>query len=295
MWDHSECCGVLSDWKPECEDGQLGGRPGEWRLTMYESMARYQYVYGLKPIGPHRQLADQLLSPLRTHCPRCDARGLLSFGDRDVCGICPVCEGTGGFWSEPDSVVDGLRATVLESFPEAAAPPVCFLGPVAFSNREGIMLDLSALKRRVQDESASAPEATAVPYEAEVPFERPAKCPRSATLLASGMWTWGPGNSRSDDYYLSTNRSRSHWILWVDWPDSMLEVGERFPADLRAYCLRSGIDRETAATLSLRTFWESEREELGGPPSFAGGGLLSGDTLREIARDVWPPDRPTLD
>jgi len=36
---------------------------------MHEKMAVYQYVYGLKPIGPHRPLADQLLASKRRSVP----------------------------------------------------------------------------------------------------------------------------------------------------------------------------------------------------------------------------------
>jgi hypothetical protein len=70
MWDHSHCCGAFQSGSPECNDGGTRGRFTGWHLTMHESMARYQYVYGLKPIGPHRRLADELLTPLRVKCPR---------------------------------------------------------------------------------------------------------------------------------------------------------------------------------------------------------------------------------
>jgi len=63
-------------WKHRCPKGGGGlswsgspgcdtcGEPGEydgWHPGMHEAMARYQSKYGLKPIGPHRKMADELL------------------------------------------------------------------------------------------------------------------------------------------------------------------------------------------------------------------------------------------
>jgi hypothetical protein len=157
---------------------------------------------------------------------------------------------------------------------------------------ENVMVDLSdpsgSRGPSAQTGSAAGVTATYVPPEEEVPIERPATRPRSATFLAKCAWSWGPANSRVDAYYLSTNRSRSHWILWVEWPGSEAEWGEKLPPLIGAYCERAGIDRETAATLLLRTVWEAEQESLHGPPTeIWQEGLLSKPTLERLGQDVW--------
>ncbi len=95
---------------------------------MHESMARYQYVYGLKPRGPHRPMADQLLKLLRQNCPRCQGHGILTV-DRGTWRICPVCEGTGGTWVGAEAK-NAAYALILERFPDAAASeaPSEFIG-----------------------------------------------------------------------------------------------------------------------------------------------------------------------
>jgi hypothetical protein len=77
-------------WKPRCSKGGGGlsrsGSPGcsscgelgeydGWHPRMYEAMARYQSQYGLKPIGPHRQLGDELLGAAKEKCSGCGGRG----------------------------------------------------------------------------------------------------------------------------------------------------------------------------------------------------------------------------
>ena len=95
---------------------------------MHEAMARYQYVYGLKPLGPHRDMADQLLTLLRENCPRCQGHSILTI-DRGAWRICPVCEGTGGTWVGAEAK-NAAYAWILERFPDAAASeaPSAFIG-----------------------------------------------------------------------------------------------------------------------------------------------------------------------
>jgi hypothetical protein len=47
------------------------GGPGEydgWHYRMDEAMASYQSLYGLKPIGPHRRMADELFNEVKVKC-----------------------------------------------------------------------------------------------------------------------------------------------------------------------------------------------------------------------------------
>jgi hypothetical protein len=97
------------------------GRFTGWRLTFAESLARYQYVHGLVPTGSHRALADRLFVHGRTICERCDGHGVL--GEHGCSWrACPWCEGTGGFWTLDMDTVSAIRRTVIERYPESAAP-----------------------------------------------------------------------------------------------------------------------------------------------------------------------------
>jgi hypothetical protein len=145
------------------DDGRLTGRDCDesgddcvernvfagWHLGMHESMARYQYSYGLKPIGPHRRMADELLGALRTRCARCDYRGILDIDGGVTWSPCPVCEATGGFWTASDEEVAAVRADILKTYPDAAAPPVRFLGvPLALAVPTNTMVDLRDIPLR---------------------------------------------------------------------------------------------------------------------------------------------------
>lgn len=130
MWRH-ECRPLMtiSTTSPICSHCRQGSVFDGWRLSMHEAMARYQYVYGLKPLGAHRPMADQLLALLREDCPRCQGESILTI-DRGAWRICPVCEGAGGTWTAPAEVRNSAYAWILERFPEAEASeaPSRFIG-----------------------------------------------------------------------------------------------------------------------------------------------------------------------
>jgi hypothetical protein len=88
---------------------------------MMELMARYQYVLGLRPIGPHRPLADRLLSSKLRTCHVCDGSGLRP-GPEPRWYLCATCEAIGAFWTISPHRVESLRRLVLEEYPDAAAP-----------------------------------------------------------------------------------------------------------------------------------------------------------------------------
>jgi len=117
-----------------------------WLLTMYENMAVYQYVYGLKPMGPHRPMADRLLTPLRRRCETCAGEGVLSAGRPGApWRLCAVCEGTGGTWNRSSEDVEAARREVLKSFPDAAVArtPPNFVSPtLALNGWTGQVVDL---------------------------------------------------------------------------------------------------------------------------------------------------------
>ncbi len=126
---------------PEC------GEPREhsgWAFSMHEAMARYQSLYRLKPVGPHRKMADEALRDLTASCGACEGVGLLEAppGFR----VCESCRGLGRLFMVPVDVVDGIRDSVLKHYPEAAAALVTGFpgGPVIQDLSSGAMLGAEA-------------------------------------------------------------------------------------------------------------------------------------------------------
>lgn len=64
-------------------------------LSMHEAMARYQLTSGLKPIGPHRKLADKLPSEKRGRCRDCGGQGVVEADNGQGWTTCPSCDGAG--------------------------------------------------------------------------------------------------------------------------------------------------------------------------------------------------------
>ena len=84
--------------------------------------------------------------------------------------------------------------------------------------------------------------------EKELPVEyRPKQMPRSAQYLGTAEWAWSPMNNRLDAYHISTNRQRSHWILWSYWPDDNEWIW-KWKSTLMAYGTKKGVDKKTAST-----------------------------------------------
>ena len=100
---------------------------------------RQHHVYGLKPIGPHRGLADRILTPRREQCPSCHGRGIVTLRNGDAWALCGPCEGTGGHWACGLEEVEALRRRVLHKFPDSAVADT----PHNFVSR-GIVFDLGA-------------------------------------------------------------------------------------------------------------------------------------------------------
>jgi diguanylate cyclase (GGDEF)-like protein len=147
-------------WKHRCPKGGGGlswtgspvcrtcGEPGDydgWHPGMYEAMARYQSKYGMKPIGPHRKMADELLGALNEKCGPCDGRGLRDTAHGSSWQVCAACRGFGSFFTRPGYEIQALRRRVLAAYPDAAADPVpnFFTGAPALSLADQKMVDLS--------------------------------------------------------------------------------------------------------------------------------------------------------
>jgi len=123
---------------------------------MYEAMARYQSKYGLKPIGPHRKMADELLGSLNEKCKVCDGRGLRNMARGSSWRVCEACRGFGSFFTRPAYEIQALRRRVLAAYPDAAAEPVpnFFTGEPALSLADQKMIDLSSERAQGADPAA---------------------------------------------------------------------------------------------------------------------------------------------
>jgi hypothetical protein len=113
--------------------------------------------------------------------------------------------------------------------------------------------------------------------------------------LGTVEWAWGPMHSRVDAYYLSTDRKRSHWCLWVCCFDGYSCQWES-ENTLYAYCENKGIPKKTAAIHLLIDAWNYERKfmELDHFHILNAVELLSVAELMAIGRVVWPEDEKAL-
>jgi len=126
-------------------------------------------------------------------------------------------------------------------------------------------------------------------YEWSIPRDDlPQRFPGAATFVAQVEWACGPSNDRLDSYYICSNRRKTHWFLWLRWPDdNAWEV--RMNSLLYAYCPRRTMDRKTAAIQLLLHAWryesaESDRDRF---DWIDDAGLLTVSELQAIARAVW--------
>ena len=85
-------------------------------------MAEYQAFKGLKPIGPHRPLADSLLKNVTRKCSTCDGTGLNGTYGGLGWRLCPTCHGMGEAYRISLDELRALRQQVLDVYPDAAPP-----------------------------------------------------------------------------------------------------------------------------------------------------------------------------
>jgi RecJ-like exonuclease len=149
-------------WKPKCTDCEgkrfaltgtpvcgTCGTPGEydgWHFGMHEMMAQYQSRFGLKPIGLHRKLADELFSKVTVKCHVCDGKGIRNLNGGESYEICGICRGLGSLFAGPLTELIEIRRRILEAFPDAAAAsvPEFATHPIAHNLAKGTMEDLQA-------------------------------------------------------------------------------------------------------------------------------------------------------
>ncbi len=93
-----------------------------WFNNRLEGMAWYQKHYGLRPIGPHRPLADKLLAGATCSCPECSGRGYHDTGRGKAYLICKSCDGAGCSLVISEKDLATRRSDILAEYPAAAAP-----------------------------------------------------------------------------------------------------------------------------------------------------------------------------
>jgi hypothetical protein len=125
------------------------------------------------------------------------------------------------------------------------------------------------------------------------PIDCPKKLPQRAAHVGTVEWAWSPAHSRQDRLHLSTNRIRSHWILWTGYfDDNETMRWEHFPY---AFCVKKGVPAKTAAVYLLLKGWKGDPDIPDEPPHyFTSEGLLSSDELNMVAEVFWrtEPEAP---
>lgn len=112
------------------------------------------------------------------------------------------------------------------------------------------------------------------------------KMPRSARYLGQVEWAWSPMHSRVSSYYLSMDRERRHWLLWVRPYDD--NWGRWDDPWVIAAAPRSGLDGRSAGKLLLVHHWNLERED--GLDQFHWVNeacLLTAGEFNEIGEAAW--------
>jgi hypothetical protein len=121
-----------------------------------------------------------------------------------------------------------------------------------------------------------------------LPFACAKRPPSSARKVVSVAWGWSPVHSRSDNYYLSMSRSRTHWVLWMRYFES--EVAGKYEYLVYAHGPKTGVDALAAAYYLLVDGWRGEVKGGGidPPHDMTAEGLITKEILAKIVEEVWP-------
>ena len=112
-----------SDWKPfRCWRCFGQAEFSGWSSSVVEMMGSYQRRYGLKCMGPHRRLADELLRDAFAPCAACRGAGVVGDGAHGSWVLCESCAGLGTLPAVSEEEIERRRAIVLAAFPDAASP-----------------------------------------------------------------------------------------------------------------------------------------------------------------------------
>jgi hypothetical protein len=152
FWTH-ECCesdvGTMSAAQNCRSCGKAGVFAG-WHYERLEAMAIYQNQYGLKPTGPHRDLAARLIGEFRAQCVDCDGRGLLESTKAPGFTVCRFCRGSGSLLQIDATEFDAIRSAVLASYPSAGVDiriPDVLSATLRLDLTENVVRDVKRLEK----------------------------------------------------------------------------------------------------------------------------------------------------
>jgi hypothetical protein len=123
----------------------------------------------------------------------------------------------------------------------------------------------------------------------------PGKMPRSAKRIGTLEWASSPASSREDTLFISGNRSRSLWILWIIMPDLWnFQFSYSWVQFARATCPRRGMTAEAAARRLVTAVYraEIERDGLGEPLVVRGGTIFEESAMRDLVDAIWGATDP---
>ena len=111
--------------------------------------------------------------------------------------------------------------------------------------------------------------------------------PKTARFLGTLEWAWGVMHDHVSPYFISTNRGRTHWLLWSHSYDYN-EYG--WVDTLCAYAPKKSVPQKTAAIYLVLEDLRSDAaaRKLDQFHWIGAEGLLSVPELLAIAREVWP-------
>lgn len=116
----------------------------------------------------------------------------------------------------------------------------------------------------------------------------PAKMPRTAKYLGQVEWAWSPNHNLVAAYYLSTDRHRRYWLLWVrPYDDNWGKWSESF---IYFYTERHDVAARVAAIYLLLDAWRFEKRRSGHDHFhwINSAEFLTTEELLAIGREVWP-------
>jgi hypothetical protein len=121
------------------------------------------------------------------------------------------------------------------------------------------------------------------------PVPIPARMPRTARYIGQVEWAWSPMHVRLDAYYLSTNRERTHWFLWLRLYDDNWGRWDK-DAQIIGYAPKQKVTPGVAAVYLLLDAWTADVREtdLDHFHWINRAAFLSVAELRAIARIAWP-------
>ena len=104
------------------ECGQAGEYDGP-QYSMIEAIGAYQRRTGLKAVGLHRKMADELFHQRFVACAGCHGQGLIDYHHGVGYIVCGNCHGNGYIFNGSKEEWQDIREQVLGSFPDAIVDP----------------------------------------------------------------------------------------------------------------------------------------------------------------------------